>query len=179
MRTRSVPIGILTLLGGVVLAVVCAHADSGSGPSKFSGTAAGAGSGLISRTISDAQPNEPNGAQSVQSTVVNVPVSSGQNSNTIATNMRDAINANSTLIAAGYSAHLIFAPSGLARLKVTRQVGTYTSNDAVSGTLTGYGVNPDVFTSTDAPGISPMGIVSLFGALPALYLLHRRKKRAA
>jgi hypothetical protein len=110
---------------------------------------------------------------------VNVPVSAGQNSNTIATNLRDAINANATLISAGYSARLIYAPTGLARLKLTHQVGTYTSNDVVSGTLTGYSVDPDVFTSTDAPAMSPLGIVSLFGALPALYLLHRRKKRAA
>jgi len=177
MRTRSVSIGILTLLGGVVLAVACAHADSGSGPSKFVGTAVGSGVGQITRTISDAEPNGPN--KSIQSTPVQINVSPGQNSNTIATNMRDACNANVTLIGLGYSARLIYAPTGLARLKLTRQVGSFTETDAISGPLTGYSVDPDQFTSTDAPAISPMGIVSLFGALPGLYLLHRRKKRAA
>jgi hypothetical protein len=50
---------------------------------------------------------------------VQINVSPGQNSNTIATNMRDACNANVTLIGLGYSARLIYAPTGLARLKLT------------------------------------------------------------
>ena len=36
---------------------------------------------------------------------------------------------------------------GLARLKLTRQVGSFTETDAISGPLTGYSVDPDQFST--------------------------------
>lgn len=152
--------------------------SSGDGPAKFTGVATTAG--VVKRTITDVVPNGPGvspfGVVHIASTVVTVPVSLGDNATTIGTNFRNAINGNVTLQSLGYSS--TFSTPGTvstpSRPKLTRQTGSYTVIDDPPPAGVGFTVDP--FTVLDAPGLSPVGLGFLVGALPALVLWHRRRK---
>lgn len=181
MRTRLMQLGSLvaalavtSIASGVALAQ-----SSGDGAAKFTRT--GAGGGSVSRTITDVVPNGPGvgpfGVVHVTSTTISFTVDPGDNADAIGTEFRNEINNNGALQALGYSSK--FSTPGSvttqSRPKLTRQVGGYTVVDGQTGPIT-FTVDP--YTVQDAPGLSPVGLAFLVGALPALAFWHHRRRKS-
>ena len=181
MRSRFTHLaGLVAVLAATSIASGVALAQSGgAGATKFSGVATG--SGLITRTITDVVPNGPNvgpfGVVNVMSGSISVSVTSGQTAATVANNYITQAN---TVLGPGYSG-MLTTPGTIqdpTRPKILRQSGSYATSGE-GNTVPGISVTfTDPYTVLDAPGLSPLHLGLLVGALPALAFWHRRRRNS-